>query len=102
MMQDPQLSPTNARLTKINREGTAAGDYSQFVDDQNMMDMFINQADDRENSLEKDGLFQEIDMGEMDEEDRQYLLVDKDTGRVYDLRKDEVVTKITAKSTRIT
>ncbi len=41
-------------------------------------------------------------MGEMDEEDRQYLLVDKDTGRVYDLRKDEVVTKITAKSTRIT
>ena len=29
MMQDPQLSPTNARLTKINRDGTnMGGDYS--------------------------------------------------------------------------
>jgi hypothetical protein len=27
-------------------------------------------------------------MGELDEEERQYLLIDKDTGKVYDLRND--------------
>lgn len=70
MMQDPQLSPTNARLTKINRDGTnMAGDYSQFVDDPNMVDLFINPTNENDDSLEQ-GLFQEIDMGELDEEER--------------------------------
>ena len=41
-------------------------------------------------------------MGELDEEERQYLLIDKDTGRVYDLRNENQLEKITAKSTRIT
>jgi hypothetical protein len=27
-----------------------------------------------------------VDMGRIDEEDRQYLIVDKDTGDVYDMR----------------
>lgn len=41
-------------------------------------------------------------MGELDEEERQYLLIDKDTGKVYDLRNENHLHKITAKSTRIT
>jgi predicted transglutaminase-like cysteine proteinase len=53
-------------------------------------------------SLDQDGMFQEIDMGELDEEERQYLLIDKDTGKVYDLRNENHLHKITAKSTRIT
>ncbi len=28
-------------------------------------------------------------MGRIDEEDRQYLIVDKDTGDVYDMRKED-------------
>ena len=102
-MHDPQLSPTNARLTKINRDHTGAGnDFSQFVDDPNMIDLFINPNQDNLDSLAQDGMFQEIDMGELDEEERQYLLIDKDTGRVYDLRNENQLEKITAKSTRIT
>ena len=46
--------------------------------------------------------FQEIDMGELDEEERQYLLIDKDTGRVYDLRNDMHLQRITSKNTRLT
>jgi hypothetical protein len=30
-------------------------------------------------------------MGRIDEEDRQYLIVDKDTGDVYDMRNQEHV-----------
>lgn len=102
-MQDPQLSPTNARLTKINRDGTNnVGDYSQFVDDPNMIDLFINPTNGNDDSMDQQGLFQEIDMGELDEEERQYLLIDKDTGKVYDLRNENHLHKITAKSTRIT
>jgi hypothetical protein len=32
-----------------------------------------------------------VDMGRIDEEDRQYLIVDKDTGDVYDMRNQEHV-----------
>jgi hypothetical protein len=41
-------------------------------------------------------------MGELDEEERQYLLIDKDTGRVYDLRNDTHLQRITSKNTRLT
>ena len=47
-------------------------------------------------------LFDEIDMGQIDEEDRQYLLIDKDTGRVYDLRNEDSIKKITSRQTRLT
>ncbi len=67
-----------------------------------MIDLFINPNQDNLDSLAQDGMFQEIDMGELDEEERQYLLIDKDTGRVYDLRNENQLEKITAKSTRIT
>lgn len=30
-----------------------------------------------------------VDMGRIDEEDRQYLIVDKDTGDVYDMRNQD-------------
>lgn len=30
-------------------------------------------------------------MGRMDEEDRPYLILDKDTGAVYDMRRDDHV-----------
>jgi hypothetical protein len=41
-------------------------------------------------------------MGELDEEERQYLLIDKDTGKVYDLRNDMHLQRITSKQTRLT
>ncbi len=50
---------------------------SGFVDDAKMMEM-----------LQNDNLFEDIDMGQIDDEDRQFLLVDKDTGRVYDMRNE--------------
>ena len=50
----------------------------------------------------QDRLFEEIDMGQIDEEERQYLLIDKDTGRVYDLRNEDALTKITSRQTRLT
>ena len=37
---------------------------------------------------EDDNIFEEIDMGQIDEEDKQFLLIDKDTGKVYDLRNE--------------
>lgn len=36
-----------------------------------------------------------VDMGRIDEEDRQYLIVDKDTGDVYDMRNQEHVDYLT-------
>lgn len=41
-------------------------------------------------------------MGQIDEEDKPFLIVDKDTGRVYDIRNESHVNNITAKVTRIT
>ena len=30
----------------------------------------------------------EVDMGQIDEEERPFMIVDKDTGRIYDVRND--------------
>ena len=38
---------------------------------------------------------EEIDMGQIDEEDRKYIIIDKDTGLIFDLRNEERVSKIT-------
>ena len=36
-----------------------------------------------------EGTFEEIDMGQIEEEDRPFLLIDKDTGKVYDIRNED-------------
>jgi len=59
------------------------------------MDLLIDNADNDDGHGGK--LFQEIDMGEIDEEERQYLLIDKDTGRVYDLRNEDSLRRITSR-----
>lgn len=64
---------------------------SGFVDDAKMMEM-----------LQNENLFEEIDMGQIDEEDRQFLLVDKDTGRVYDMRNETHLARLQEKQTRLT
>ena len=38
-----------------------------------------------------------VDMGQVDDEDRPYLIVDKDSGKVYDIRKAEHVEHLTPK-----
>ncbi len=50
---------------------------SNFIDDSKMMDL-----------LQNDNIFEDIDMGQLDEEEKQFLLIDKDTGRVYDMRNE--------------
>ena len=37
--------------------------------------------------------FEEIEMGELEEDIRPYMVIDKDTGKSYDIRKDEQVRK---------
>ena len=39
--------------------------------------------------LETETEMELVDMGRIDEEDRQYLIVDKDTGDVYDMRNQD-------------
>jgi D-alanyl-D-alanine carboxypeptidase len=36
-------------------------------------------------------------MGQIDEEERQYLLIDKDTGRVYDLRNEDSLKRLASR-----
>jgi hypothetical protein len=52
--------------------------------------------------LQDENIFQDIDMGTVDDEDRPFLLVDKDTGKVYDLRNDSHVSRVVDKTHRIT
>jgi hypothetical protein len=40
--------------------------------------------------------YYEYDMGKIDEEDRPYMIVDNDTGRIFDTRIDRHVEKATA------
>ena len=41
-------------------------------------------------------------MGQFDEEDRPFLFIDKDTGRVYDLRDENSIKRLTSRQTRLT
>jgi hypothetical protein len=65
-----------------------------------MIELLINPTDDDE-SLGQN-FFEEIDMGQIDEEDKQFLLIDKDTGRVYDLRNEQQLQRITSRHTKLT
>lgn len=40
-------------------------------------------------------------MGQFDDEDKMFLIIDKDTGRVYDIRNDMHVEKVTENTTKM-
>ncbi len=101
-----------SRITGIkpNNGGPATGDFSQFYEDSKIIDLLINDGDGRKDGAggqgggpgERDKFYDEIDMGQIDEEERQYLLIDKDTGKVYDLRNEDSLNRITSRHTRLT
>lgn len=80
---------TNGNISRIDQHR----DVSAFCDinDSKIMEM-----------LQDENIFEDIDMGTVDDEDRPFLLVDKDTGKVYDLRNDSHLSKVIDKSARIT
>lgn len=41
-------------------------------------------------------------MGQIEEEDRPFLLIDKDTGRVYDMRNENHLKKLNEKQSKLT
>jgi hypothetical protein len=49
--------------------------------------------------LENEENYWEVDMGQIDEEERPFMIVDKDTGRVYDMRNDKHVDRLTDTAT---
>lgn len=63
-----------SRITAIKQNDVST---SNFCDDSKIMDMLNN-----------DNIFEEFDMGQLDEEEKQFLLIDKDSGKVYDLRNE--------------
>jgi len=69
------------------------GQQSNFLDDSNLLIYLQNESGD--------DLFEEINFGLLDEEEKQYLIVDKDTGKVYDTRNENHVSKVTQKTTKI-
>lgn len=44
--------------------------------------------------------YYEYDMGNIDDEDRPFMIVDTDTGRIFDTRNDTHVSKVTEESTK--
>ena len=64
---------------------------SNFCDDSKMMDL-----------LQSEHIFDEIDMGQIDDEDKPFLLIDKDTGKVYDIRNENHLSRLQEKQTRLT
>ena len=57
---------------------------SALNSDQNLVEFLGNE----ENILE-------VDMGQIDEEERPFKIVDKDTGRIYDIRNDKHIERLT-------
>jgi hypothetical protein len=71
---------------------TEANNGTNFMDDSKIIEYLNN-----------DSNFEELDMGQIDEEDRPFILIDKDTGKVYDIRNESVIQKFTSSQvTRIT
>lgn len=73
-MNDSWSANNLSRITGANKNDVST---SNFIDDSKMLEL-----------LQNDNIFDEIDMGQLDEEDKQFLLIDKDTGRVYDMRNE--------------
>lgn len=61
------------------------------VDVQSGRDRFL--SENLHEFLSEDYL--EVDMGQLKDEERQFMVVDKDTGRVYDLRNERHVERLT-------
>ena len=67
-----------SRVTNINNS-------SNFIDDNTrLMELLASNCLENQNNH----FYQEIDMGQIDDEDKPYMMVDKDTGKVYDLRNE--------------
>ena len=86
-----EVSTINQRATETKKEEVpkATNDFISALDtDQNLADF-----------LENDANYLEVDMGQIDEEERPFMIVDKDTGRVYDMRNDKHVDRLTDTAT---
>lgn len=102
-MSPPKDGTSYTKQNKINESwnannisritGAKMDSSSNFIDDSKMIEMLQN---------ENENIFEEIDMGQIDEEDRQFLLIDKDTGRVYDMRNEMHLQRLQEKQTRLT
>lgn len=93
-LSQPKLSTdmTNSQLMDVS--GIHGGNIrlSNFVDDSHL----INLIEMNETGINLN------DIGEIEEEDKQFLIIDKDTGKAYDVRNETHVEKITKKTVRIT
>lgn len=94
-LSQPKLSTdmTNSQLMDVS--GIHAGNIrlSNFVGDDSHL---INLIEMNETGINLN------DIGEIEEEDKQFLIIDKDTGKAYDVRNETHVEKITKKTVRIT
>lgn len=79
-----------SRITGLKFEMSS----SNFIDDSKMMELLQNE--------DGQDVFEEIDMGQIDEEDRPFLLIDKDTGRVYDMRNENHLKHLNEKQSKLT
>lgn len=75
-----QSGPPSKRGTDNNADEF----ISVMGTDQNIADFLGDEAN-----------YLEVDMGQIDEEERPFMIVDKDTGRVYDMRNDRHVDRLT-------
>jgi len=57
-------------------------------------DPLSNNADHNLHDYLQDN-YQEVDMGQIDEEERPFMIIDKDTGKVYDIRNEQHVERLT-------
>lgn len=67
--------------------GQPSGNFTNFHSDLNLKDFLGNEED-----------CLELDMGQIDEEERPFMIVDKDTGKMYDLRNEQHLDRLTVKN----
>ena len=46
------------------------------------------------------GDYQEVDMGNIDQEDRPFIIIDKDFGKLYDIRNDKHIDRLEEEQNR--
>lgn len=78
------IKPNSNGSNQSDNKGKQSEFVNNLEDDKNMVDFL----DDEANYLE-------VDMGQIDEEERPFMVVDKDTGRVYDIRNEKHVDRLT-------
>jgi len=86
-MNDSWNANNISRITVPKMDISTSG----VVDDSKRMDLLNNE-----------NMFEELDMGQIDEEERQFYLIDKDTGRAYDMRNEVHLQILSEKQTRLT